>query len=265
MFPASGTAPPDALARPGRQFYYGWVIVVVMAVTGAVSMGLGGLNFGLLIKPIGDDLGIGRATFGWALSGRQVASAVTAPLVGGLLDRFGARIMLAVAALLMGGALSAFWFVTEGWEIILLFGLTGLVGLNGPGALVTSVPVTRWFVRKRGKALAMTSLGVPLGGFLFGPLTQVFIDLYGWRVACVLLGVIGAAIIVPLSSSLCAVSRRIWACFRSALRQPHRDRPARPQGGSGAWNTTPPRSTPGPALRRSGPTRSGGWSSCSAW
>jgi MFS family permease len=197
---AQGGDPPAS--RPGRKsagFYYGWVIVIVMAVTGGVSMALGGLNFGLFIKPIGDDLGIGRATFGWAQSARQVASALTAPVVGGLLDRFGARVMLAVAATLTGLAMAGFAFVMEGWEIIALFALTGVVGLNGPGALVTSVPVTRWFVRKRGKALAMTSLGIPLGGFLFVPLTQILIDFFGWRLACAILGIGGAAVIVPLS------------------------------------------------------------------
>ena len=57
-------------ARP-RRLYYGWVIVWVMAATGAVSMAMGSLNFGLFIKPMGDDLGIGRAAFGWAHTARQ--------------------------------------------------------------------------------------------------------------------------------------------------------------------------------------------------
>ena len=53
-----------------------------MATVGALSMALGSLNFGLFVKPMGDELGIGRAIFGWAQSTRQVASAVTAPVVG---------------------------------------------------------------------------------------------------------------------------------------------------------------------------------------
>ena len=64
--------------RPGG-FYYGWVIVWVMAASGAVSMAMGSLNFGLFIKPMGDDLGIGRAAFGWAHTARQGASSVTSP------------------------------------------------------------------------------------------------------------------------------------------------------------------------------------------
>src|SRR6476619_6616728 len=113
--------------------FYGWVIVAVMGTVGGLTMALGGLNFGLFIKPMGDDLGIGRATFGWAQSARQVASAATEPLVGGLIDRFGARLLLTAAALTTGLALMGLSTATAGWQIVLMFGLMGLVGMSGPG------------------------------------------------------------------------------------------------------------------------------------
>lgn len=186
-------------AQHGTKLFYGWVIVAVMAAVGALSMALGSLNFGLFIKPMGDELGIGRAVFGWAQSIRQVASAVTAPLVGGLIDRFGVRVLLAAAAVATGAALVGLGFVTESWQLIALFGVMGVVGMSGPGALVTSVPVTKWFVRRRGTALAFVSLGIPVGGLIFVPLTQILIDAAGWRAAWVILGIIGAGIIIPLA------------------------------------------------------------------
>ncbi|MCC6630240.1 MAG: MFS transporter, partial [Chloroflexi bacterium] len=155
----------QAPAQPARTgLFYGWIIVAVMAASGALSMALGSLNFGLFIKPMGDELGIGRAVFGWAQSTRLVASAATAPVVGNLLDRIGARLLLALAALITGVALVGLGFITASWQMIVLFGVMGLVGMSGPGTIVTSVPVTKWFVRQRGKALAFTSLGVPIGG-----------------------------------------------------------------------------------------------------
>jgi len=175
------------------------VIVAVMAVTSALTMAMGALNFGLFIKPMGDELGVGRAVFGWAQSSRQVASALTAPVVGPLIDRFGVRIMLPVAALLCGGSMVGLAAVWDGWQIVLMFGLMGVVGMNGPGALVTTVPVTKWFVRQRARAMAYASLGVPLGGFLLVPLTQILIDELGWRLAWVVLAIIGAGIIAPLA------------------------------------------------------------------
>jgi MFS family permease len=190
-----GTRP--APRRSG--LFYGWVIVAVMAAVGALSMALGSLNFGLFVKPMGDDLGLGRAVFGWAQTTRQVTSALTAPLVGALIDRFGARLLLTFAALITGGALICLAFITEGWQLVLLFGIMGIVGMSGPGALVTTVPVAKWFVRRRGRAYSLMSLGIPVGGLIFVPLTQILIDAVGWRMAWVLLAVIGAGLIIPLA------------------------------------------------------------------
>ena len=170
-----------------------------MATAGATSMAMGSLNFGLFIKPMGDELGIGRSTFGWAQSARQLASAVTSPIIGPLIDRFGSRVLLPISAILTGAALVGLAFMSEAWQLVTLFAIMGLVGMSGPGALVTSVPVLKWFVRKRGRAVAMMSLGIPVGALIFVPLTQYFIDWWGWRTAWVVLAGLGVGIIVPLS------------------------------------------------------------------
>ena len=180
-------------------FYYGWVIVFSMASAGAVSMAMGSLNFGLFIKPMGDELGVGRAFFGWAQTARQVSSSVTSPTVGWLLDRFGSRILLPVAAVITGGAMIALAFINSSWQLVALFAVMGLVGMSGPGALVTSVPILKWFVRRRGAAVAFVGLGIPVGAMIFVPLTQYFIDAWGWRTAWIVLAILGISIIVPLS------------------------------------------------------------------
>jgi MFS family permease len=170
-----------------------------MAATSAANMAMVTLNFGLFIKPMGDDLGIGRAMFGWASSARQVATSATSPFVGGLLDRFGARLMLPIAAAVTGAAMVGLSFSQTSSQLVLLFVVMGLAGMSGPGALMTSVPVLKWFVRNRGKAVAFMSLGIPVGALVFVPLTQVFIDAWTWRGAFIALAVIGVALVAPLA------------------------------------------------------------------
>ena len=183
-----------------NQLYYGWIIVFVMAAAGAVSMAMGSLNFGLFIKPMGDSLMIGRAAFGWAQTARQTSSAVTSPAVGFFIDRFGSRVMLPIAALITGFAMITLAFITDAWHLVVLYALMGLVGMSGPGALVTSVPVLKWFVRERGKAIAYMGMGIPIGAIIFVPLTQIFIDLWGWETAWIVLALIGMGVIVPLAA-----------------------------------------------------------------
>ena len=74
---------------------------MVMAVASAVSMGMGSLNFGLFIKPMGEQLDIGRASFGWASTFRSISSAATSPIIGRLLDQYGARWILAASTIIL--------------------------------------------------------------------------------------------------------------------------------------------------------------------
>ena len=91
-------------------------------------------------------------------------------------------------------------FIGQAWHLVVLFAVMGLVGMSGPGALVTSVPVLKWFVADRGKAIAFMSVGIPVGALLFVPLTQYLIDSVGWGRAWIILAVLGMGVIVPLAA-----------------------------------------------------------------
>lgn len=187
--------PPAGDKKP----FYGWIIVVVLASANAMAMALATLNMGLFIKPMGDELGISRAEFGWAGSVRQIAGAVTSPWLGRLIDRYGVRWLLAATSLLGGVAVMALAWVTAGWQLIALLGFLGFIGLLGANQITTTVPVLKWFVAKRAPAVAVLSMGAPVGAVLFLPLSQFFIDGYGWRGAWILLGLISVIVMVPLS------------------------------------------------------------------
>ena len=136
-------------------------------------------------------------------SARQGSSALTSPAVGWLIDRYGSRVMLPLAALVTGIAMVALSFLdgaNDALLMVVIFAVMGLVGMSGPGALVTSVPVLKWFVRERGRAIAYMGLGIPVGAMVFVPLTQMFIDWWGWETAWIVLAAIGVGVIVPLAA-----------------------------------------------------------------
>lgn len=182
-----------------REFFYGWVIVGVLAISRGLGLALGMLNFGLFITPMGNELSIGRSTFGWASSARTVTSAITSPLLGRLVDQFGSRYLLAISAALIG--ITLFWmgYIVHSWQMVTLFAVAGLMPVSGPAALVTTVPVSKWFVRKRGRAVGWLLLVNSFAAIALMPLSQVLIDVLGWRAAWMVIGSVAAGIIVPLS------------------------------------------------------------------
>jgi predicted MFS family arabinose efflux permease len=187
-------------SRP-RRIFYGWVIVGGLLAVGCVMSAMGGVNFGLFIPPMSEDLGIGQAYFGWAQTARLVGFAASGWWIGRLLDRHGARFPLAVAGLAGAAVIIALSQVTAGWHIVALFFLAGLTGLQagGGGSLYLSVPLSRWFIARRGRAFAIASLGIPIGIIVLTPVTQLMIDQLGWRAAWAVLGAVGGAVVVGVA------------------------------------------------------------------
>ncbi len=190
-------APVPVTAKPRRRVYYGWYIVAGLAAVSAAATGMGGINMAFFIKPMGDELDIGESFFGLAQTSRLIGFIATSWLIGRYLDRHGARLPLAIAGLVAGSAVMILAVITEGWQLVFLLFISGLTGLQGiGGTLYATVPVARWFVRNRGKALSMAFMGLPIGIFITPPVTQALIDSVGWRGAWLVMGAAGMIIVV---------------------------------------------------------------------
>lgn len=185
-----------------RRFYksrifYGWYIVFGLATVGMVSAGMGGINLGLFLPAMSNELGISHTYFGWSYSARLIGFSVTSWLIGILLDRYGARCLMAVAGILTGLIMESLSKLQADWQLVALYFALGMIGLEGSGGnLYQAVPLSRWFIFKRGQAMAFGVLGTASGIFIFCPLTEFLIASKGWRSAWMILGCGGSIIIV---------------------------------------------------------------------
>ena len=136
-----------------------------------------------------------------AITFRLVVSGVTAPLIGLIIDRFGPRWLGLFAGLVAGGSLIGLFYTRQIWLLYLLFAVSGGVGLGGgPGGnLLTLVPVAKWFILKRGRAMSIATTGMAIGTVATIPAAQWIIQNTGWREAWAILGVLAAVITIPLS------------------------------------------------------------------
>ncbi len=182
--------------------YYGWTMVGSALAINIVGTSMNPVVFSFFLGPMSDDLGVGKSALSWALTVRLITAGVTAPVLGILLDRYGARWLGAASGLIGGGMLIALAGVHELWLIYVVFGVSGIVGIGGPaGSLLTQVPLAKWFVTHRGRAMAIATIGLPGGTVLAIPLVQWLIHSYGWRPAWVTLG-IAIVVVIPLVSIL---------------------------------------------------------------
>lgn len=164
-----------------------------------MTAGTGMINLGFFVRPMAEETGIGNAAFGWAQTARLAGFAVFGILAGAHVDNHGPRLLLAVTGVVTALAMWGLGAVTEGWQFIALFFVLGLIGLHGVGGgLYVTVAVARWFVRKRGRALSLMNLGLPVGLLLFPPLTQWLIDEVGWRDTWLILGLLAAGSMVAV-------------------------------------------------------------------
>ena len=181
-------------------FYYGWVIVVTLFFVNFAVHATGTLNLGLFVIPMGEAMGISRSTFGWLTTARYLASGFTSLFLGRLLDRFGPRLIIPVAALVTGMGVIGFGLADNVLQLFILFTIVGLAGLSTPGGgILSTVPVAKWFVRRRGVALGLASLGLGVGGIVLLPVTQLFIEVVDWRDAWLYLGIVSMVLIIPMS------------------------------------------------------------------
>jgi MFS family permease len=177
--------------RSGRRTALATGFAVLFVGTGS------NFTFGVLFRPILDELGGDRSTLALAATLSLLVNAVSQPALGGLVDRFGPRrvILWAMALMAVGTALAS--RVGRPWQFIALYGVVIAVGYTGCGILPVSVHVSRWFPGERGFVSAVAATGFSLGQVTLTQVAARAAAALGWRDTYVLLAVLlGTALAV---------------------------------------------------------------------
>ncbi len=177
-------------------FYYGWVVVSAVFLRSFTTAGALWTT-GILSVPMHDDLGWSRTIIFGGLALRTLGAAASGVFFGRLLDRSGAARVLAIGSSVVAAlCLGSIAFVQEEWQFLLIFGVIGGVFGAGPAQLLMGALVPKWFVRKRGRAMATSTMGTGLAAFLLPPVVALVSEGYGWREAWFVLGVLAVVLSV---------------------------------------------------------------------
>ena len=181
------------------EFFYGWVIALCCTLVTIINGGIF-FTFSIFFKPVVFDFGWSRGEFGGSYTAMLVAYAPGAFIAGRLADRHGPRVILLLAALLIGLGFIGCSRTPNLVVMILSYATIGL-GLGATLALPTAT-IQRWFLRWRGLMVGLVVSGPCIGGLIFTTLVNHLITLYDWRTAYLILGIIDGAVIALAASFL---------------------------------------------------------------
>ena len=180
------TGPAQRLAHR-LPFYYGWVVLYSAATTQVVRNSAASLTIAVFMIPLADDLGWSRTLIAGAASvGGLVASGVS-PLVGWLVDRYGARQVLAASVFIMGLSTIALAWATVPVAFYIAYGISRVI-FASPVPIGASVVVSRWFVRMRGRTNGILFASHSIGLIAFPLIASAVIASRGWQDAWIVLG-----------------------------------------------------------------------------
>lgn len=180
-----------------QAIHYGWVILVTAFIIHFFGGG-SRFAFGLMLKPMVEDLDWNRTTVSSLVTTFMLISAAGMPLAGRLIDKFSLRAILAAGISAGGIGIALMKFVTSPYQAFALYGV-----VNGLGNAAASNPtigtmVSRWFRENTGTAISIASSGNGVGQLIIIALLASAIDSLGWRNAFGLLGSANLIFVLPL-------------------------------------------------------------------
>ncbi|MFC1534215.1 MFS transporter [Thermodesulfobacteriota bacterium] len=172
--------------RQPNKIFYGWWIVVGSFIYGLYSAGAIYFGFTAFFEPIAKEFDWSYGTVAIAASLRGMEMGLLAPLLGMLVDRWGARPLMIVASLIGGLGLIFQSKISSLGMFYAAFILIS-IGISPAGATVQMAAVANWFKRRAGLAMGIVASGFASGGIMV-PMISMAIDTYGWRNVMIAMG-----------------------------------------------------------------------------
>jgi len=136
-------------------------------------------TFSVFLQPIGDDLGISKASIATAYAVATLMAAFLLPRMGRLLDRLGPRQMLMVVSAILG---LACMFFGAAANVLWLGAGFAMLRFMGQGSTMMGCAnlVSQWFSRRRGFAMSLMGLGFAASMAIHPPLGGLLIEHFGF-------------------------------------------------------------------------------------
>jgi predicted MFS family arabinose efflux permease len=195
------------------------LLIVLSGLIISLCMGLR-QSLGLFMRPMGAELGITAAAFGFSIALQNIVWGVAQPFAGAVADRHGPRPVIVATALIFAGGLLLFMVPAAFPGALVVAGVLLGVGTTGFSTLYGAIN-RRADPQKRSQTVGLVAACGSLGTMVIAPLGGSLIDGPGWQTGIVVFAALGASmalLALPISEAPPAnVSQK--TSLRDALRE----------------------------------------------
>jgi OFA family oxalate/formate antiporter-like MFS transporter len=176
------------LLIPRLPFYYGWVVLGCVCLAGFARQGPAVAVLSIFVVPMTGEFGWSRTEISGAVSLGGVLAALISPVIGPVLDRRGARLILCLAVLGTGVATMALSLTQSLLMFYVLFCFARMVWA-GPYDLGLYGALNNWFVARRARANSIATLAQMLGLVALPLIAQLAMEGVNWRDGWLAIGI----------------------------------------------------------------------------
>lgn len=189
------SAAPSAAA----EFSAHWRVVAASSVGMGVGLTMFSYVQSIFVTEMQHAFGWTRGDMAFAMAA-LLLGALTAPLLGWLIDRWGVRRVVLVSMACTALCLALLAAVSAAiWTYYLAFCLLIVLG-SGTTPISYARAVSTWFDKGLGLALAIALSGVSLAAFVLPPVLTAVIGQFGWRAGYLFLAALPLLIGLPISA-----------------------------------------------------------------
>lgn len=176
-----------------QKIFWGWFVVAGAFLLMALTYGAR-YSFGIFVQPLTADNGWSRSVVSLAASVNLLVYAAGGIYSGRLLDRVSPRWIATAGA--VACAAGFFWCAVAAspLEFYLAYGVLYGFGSSWAGTVPLTSSVGKWFARRRGVAIGISSMGVSFGTITFTPAIAYLLEHFHWRTGFVAMGL---ALLIP--------------------------------------------------------------------
>ena len=186
-------------------FFYGWVILACVCCAGYARNGPAVATLSVFVEPMLGEFGWSRTALSGAVSLGGIMAALLSPLIGPVLDRRGARMMLC-AAVLLTGVSTMLLSLTQSLLAFYVFFCIGRINFAGPFDIGIYGALNSWFVERRALASSIVNLAQMVGLITLPLIAHFAMQQHDWRAGWLAVG--GSVLLVGFIPNWLLMVRR---------------------------------------------------------